>query len=83
MDKIGSSKQHLFLDGLKNAGIINERVFTVFLGYNSTYTSRETSKIWFGVYFDPTSTNVTWMTVLPFRDHWQVSLGNAVYGSTS
>lgn len=65
------------MDKLYSSGIIDQRVFTMFLGNNQS-GSVETSKIWLGAYIGPENMNVTWLDITYKSYHWQVSLGKVI-----
>ena len=52
----------LLMDVLKEQGIIDEKIFTMFLGFNSTVTEvEEWSKIWIGEAIEPDK--VEWLNI--------------------
>lgn len=66
---------------LQESGVISRRVFTFFLGINTT-TVVHRSKLWIGAYIGPTNYTFSWIPIQPKTPHWKVNLGVVTVGST-
>jgi hypothetical protein len=68
----------LLVDKLFKIGKINKKIFSIFIGYNSTKFI-EYSKIWIGVDITPSGASIDWV---PLSDnyYWSVTFGNLSVG---
>lgn len=76
----GNDNQELFIDDLKNKGVIDQRVFTMYLGTNDSCYPDDWSTLWLGQAVIPNGAKVSWLEVETDSKYWEVPLGRYSVG---